>query len=145
MSTFCILKAARATLTDPQARALRYAAIIPLGTVDNGDLPAYRDPQGRVWLVVQEPRFRLLDAAVAARIIATLPLFPDFDPETLGPEELRAECERYAAEHGMVRPENVELGSDPWAAVLAANGAPPVIRVLGGIPESWVPVTEGAG
>lgn len=140
MSTFCILAAARATLTDAQALALRYSASIPLGTVPNGDLPAYRDPQGNTWLVVQEPRFRLLDTAVAARILANLAAFPDFDPAELSHAEIRAECERYADERGLVRPEEIDLGDDPWAAVLQANSAPPVIQVLGGIPDGWVPV-----
>lgn len=143
MSTFCFLAGAASSLTPTQAHALRYLGDVPLGRVANGDLPAYRDPQGRVWLIAQDARFSLLRGAVVGRCLATLPQFPDFDPLELTPEEIRTECERYAAERGLVRPEDVpdlDLSDDPWAAVLAANGAPPVVRILGGIPADWVPV-----
>ena len=120
-------------LTHEQTLILRNVGIgVLLG------VPAlFAAPDGQIWLIYDDPRMTLADAAYGAVIFANLDSL-DYDPTGKTPEQIGSDIREWAQQFNPHVPEIPE-DVNPWQYTLEANNAPAIVRMSSGIPEGWVP------
>lgn len=135
MPTLCIRRPVFDALTPQQRQVLQW---VPEKMALGVGAP-YADPHGNQWLLWQDSRFSPEDAALFACIITHLAEFPDFDPEGLGPVQMREECRRFCEAHGVVWPGSVAFteAGNPWQETVAAQVP---LQFDGGMPAGWMPM-----
>lgn len=128
-------------LSAKERRAARWV-LAQVGLVSPARFTA---PGGNVWLIFDDPRIDLRDVAYLGKFFAALASLPnDYTPPDALDNATAAQARTWVRnwlQSVVVWPvAGLEDAADPYAHVLAAQGAPNTVQAAPSVPSTWTPL-----